>query len=81
MRTYTTTKYSSDDCDALDNMSKAEVVALLEDLEGSWMPSRPSGYYSGEELDERDFSLLKYCKALDLATKWLKEEAVKDDKS
>lgn len=54
---------------------------MLEDLEGSWMPSRPSGYYSGEELDEGDFFLLKYCKALELAAKWLKEEAEQDDKS
>lgn len=74
MRTYTVTKYGLDDYAALDNMSKTEVAELLENLEGSWMPGRPSGYYSGEELDESEYFLLKYCKALDLAAKWLKEE-------
>ena len=74
MRTYTVTKYGPDDYAALDNMSKAEVAELLENLEGSWMPGRLSGYYSGKELDESEYFLLKYCKALDLAAKWLKEE-------
>ena len=74
MRTYTVTKYDSDDYAALDNMSKAEVAKLLENLEGGWMPRRPDAYYSGEEMDEGDFYLLKYCKALDLAAKWLKED-------
>lgn len=75
MRTYTVTKYGPDDYAALDHMSKAEVAGLLKNLEGSWMPGRPSGYYSGEELEEGDYSLLKYCKALDLAVKWLNEDA------
>ncbi len=74
MRTYTVTKYGPDDYAALDNMSKAEVAELLENLEGSWMSGKPSGYYSGKELDESEYFLLKYCKALDLAAKWLKEE-------
>ncbi len=74
MRTYTVTKYGPEDYDALDNMSKAEVVELLENLEGSWMPNRPSSYYSGEEMDEGDYFILKCCKALDLAAKWLKED-------
>ena len=74
MRSYTITKYGPDDYAALDNMSKAEVAELLDAIEGSWMPGKPSGYYSGEELDEDEFFLLKYCKALDLAAKWLKEE-------
>ncbi len=73
MRTYTVTKYGPEDYAALDNMSKAEVIELLENLEGRWLPGKPSGYYSGDELDEMDYSLLKYCKALDLAVKWLKE--------
>ena len=47
---------------------------MLDAIEGSWMPGKPSGHYSGEELDEDEFFLLKYCKALDLAAKWLKEE-------
>lgn len=74
MRSYTITKYGPDDYAALDNMSKAEVAELLDAIEGSWMPGKPSGHYSGEELDEDEFFLLKYCKALDLAAKWLKEE-------
>lgn len=74
MITYTVTRYGPDDYAALDNMSKAEVAELLENLEGNWMPGKPSGYYSGEELDESEYFLLKYCKALDLAAKWLKEE-------
>ena len=74
MRTYTVTKYGPDDYAALDNMSRAEVAELLENLEGSWMPGKPSGYYSGKELDESEYFLLKYCKALYLAAKWLKEE-------
>ncbi len=36
MRTYTVTKYDPEDYAALDNMSKAEVIELLENLEGSW---------------------------------------------
>ena len=76
MTTYTVTKYGPDDYAVLDNMSKAEVAELLENLEGSWMPGRPSGYYSGQELDESEYFLLKYCKALDLAAKWLKEENI-----
>lgn len=74
MRTETKTWYGPDDYASLDNMSKAEVVELLENLEGSWVPGRPSAYYSGEEMEEWDYMLLKYCKALDLAAKWLKEE-------
>ena len=34
MKTYTVTKYGPDDYAALDHMSKAEVAALLENLEG-----------------------------------------------
>ena len=75
MRTYTTTLYGPDDYANLDNMSKAEVAELLENLEGGWLPHRPSSYYSGAEMDESQFYLLKYCKALDLAAKWLREEA------
>ena len=78
MRTCTVTKYGPEDYAAFDNMSKAEVADLLENLEGNWMPGRPSGYYSGEELDEADYRLLKYCKALDLAAKWLKENDKKE---
>lgn len=74
MTTYTVTKYGPDDYAALDNMSKVEVAELLENLEGSWMPGRPPGYYSGAELDEHEYFLLKYCKALELAAKWLKKE-------
>lgn len=73
MRTYTVTKYGPEDYAALDNMSYAEVVELLEGLEGAWMPGKPAAYYSGEEMDEHDYLLLKYCKALDLAAKWLRE--------
>jgi len=75
MRTYTVTKYGPEDYAALDNMGKAEVAELLENLEGSWMPGRPASYYSGGEMDESDYNLLKYCKALCLAAKWLKEDA------
>lgn len=75
MRTYTVTKYGPEDYAALDNMSKAEVVELLENLEGSWLPGRPGAYYSGDEMDEDDFYHLKYCKALDLAARWLKESS------
>lgn len=75
MTTYTVTKYGPDDYAALDCMGKAEVAELLNGLEGRWVPSRPSAYYSGEEMDEWDFYLLKCCKALELAAKWLKEEA------
>lgn len=74
MKTYTITKYGPDDYAALDNMSKAEVADLLDNLEGRWMPGKPSGYYSGKELDEADYLLLKYCKALDLAVRWLRED-------
>lgn len=74
MRTYTVTKYDPEDYAALDHMDKAEVAELLENLEGSWMPGRPASYYSGVEMDERDYDLLKYCKALCLAAKWLKED-------
>lgn len=75
MKTYTVTKYGPEDYVALDNMSKAEVAELLENLEGSWLPGRPASYYSGGEMDESDYNLLKYCKALYLAAKWLKEVA------
>lgn len=71
---YTVTKYTHDDYASFDSMSKAEVAELLDNLQGSWMPGKPSGYYSGEELDESEYFLLKYCKALDLAAKWLREE-------
>jgi len=73
MITYTVTKYEPVDDAALDFMSKAEVIELLESLEGGWLPSKPSGYYSGEDLDEGEYDDLKYCKAIDLAIKWLKE--------
>lgn len=73
MRTYTVTKYGQEDYEKLDNMSIAEVIEILEDAEGRWMPGKPSGYYSGDEIDEHDYSLLKCCKAIDLAVKWLKE--------
>lgn len=71
--TYTVTKYDADDCAALDNMDKATVAALLRNLEGGYMPRRPDGYYSGKDLDEDEFFILRYCKALELAAKWLTE--------
>ena len=73
MKTYTVTMYGPDDYAALDDMGVNEVVELLDNLEGSWMPKRPLEYYSGEEMDDDNFWLLKCCKALDLAVKWLQE--------
>ncbi len=74
MITYTVTKYGREDYEDFDNMSRAEVIELLENLEGSWVPKKPKAYYSGGELDELDYYLVKCCKALELAVKWLKEE-------
>lgn len=73
MKSYTVTMYGPEDYEALDGMSKKEVAELLDRLEGCWMPHRPSAYCSGAEMDESDYMLLKYCKALDLAVKWLQE--------
>lgn len=79
MKTYEVTVYDAEDCQALDMMSKKEVAEVLDNIEGSWMPGRPNEYYSGEGMNEHDFSLLKVCKAIDLAAKWLKEDAENDN--
>lgn len=71
--TYTVTMYDAEDCEALKYMSKEEVADVLENLEGNWMPSRPSGYYADAQLNESEYHLLRYCIALDLATKYLRE--------
>lgn len=79
MRTVTQTKtyYDKADCEALDNMSIKQVVDILQNLEGGWLPGRPSAYYSliGGSMEEAelDFGLLEANKAIDLAAKWLKE--------
>lgn len=71
------TYYDKADCEALDNMSIKQVIDILENLEGGWIPGRPSAYYNliSGSLDEAelDFSLLEANKAIDLAAKWLKE--------
>lgn len=81
MRQYTDvrTYYTKADCDALDQMSKAEAADILENLEGTWMPGRPGAYYSLQagavEETEMDFDLLRAIKAVDLAAKWLRRAA------
>jgi len=77
---YTVTKYEPKDYESLDHMSKEEVINLLEALEGNWLPRRPSVYAKHKELDELEYSLLKYCKAVELACKWLRNEERKEEK-
>lgn len=73
MRQYVETKtyYTKEDCDALNSMPVSEVIEILSNLEGTWMPGRPSAYYelsSGcRDEAEMDFYLLRACKALDRA--------------
>lgn len=77
MREYVETKtyYTKEDCDALDSMPVSEVIEILSNLEGTWMPGRPNAYYelsSGrKEEAEMDFYLLRACKAVDRAVRLL----------
>lgn len=85
MREYTHTHvyYTKDDCDALDRMPLSEVVAILERLEGTWMPGRPNEYYqlSAGRVDEAefDFDLLKAHKAIDIAASRLRAVLAKEE--
>jgi len=75
--TETHTYYNKGDCDALNGMPVSEVIAILSNLEGTWMPGRPSAYYSlatgSIQEAEMDFDLLRACKALDRAVQLLKQ--------
>lgn len=71
--------YEAADYEELKNMSKAEVAEILNGLEDSWIPRRPGAYYSGDDMDESDFWLLKCVMATKLAAKWLKEQARLED--
>lgn len=74
MERYEMVVYDHEDCvNYRENLTIDEIIEQLENLEGGWMPGRPSVAYSETATcDEHDFQLFKACVAIDRAIHALK---------
>lgn len=74
MREYTVREYDATDIELLENMSKEEVVSVLEGIKRGWLPQNYiCGTFEGKTYSEDEYNATKLHAAMRLAIKELSE--------